>query len=190
VATALNGRWFGFGPDAEFVTALTFAPARTADYRIQVIPGPMAEKRLLPLTYAMQVEELKVELLVNQQLTRKDPSYPRRGGPHKVHIVKLQAGKNYQIDLMSLAFDAYLFLEDADGGLAAQDNDSAGKLNARIVFRPTKSGTYRIVATTFKSGPGAGNFGPYSLRVVENPHAQPSFRRPLRFGSEIPDIPK
>ena len=73
-----------------------------------IIVGPITEKRLAPLTYTTQVAELKPELSVKEQLTAKDPNYPR-GGPHKVHRVKLEAGKTYQIDMSSLTFDRTCF---------------------------------------------------------------------------------
>jgi hypothetical protein len=149
VATAFNGRWFGFGPDAEFVTTLTFAPSRTIEYRILVAVGPVTEQRKAPLTYGTRIVELKLELFVNEQLSKQDPVDRRRGGPYKVHTVKLEAGKSYQIDMVSRDLDAYLFLEDSAAQVLAQDDDSGGGLNARLVFRPAKTDTYRIVATTF-----------------------------------------
>jgi hypothetical protein len=190
VATAIHGRWFGFGPDAEFVTSLTFAPTRTTDYRILVVAGPVVEQRRAPLSFTIQVVELKVELSVTSQLSQKDPPYPGRGGPHKVHSIKLEGGKNYQIDMMSLAFDAFLFLEDSAGNVLTQDDDSGGGLNARIVYRPTKTATYRIVATTFDRTAKAKTAGAYTLRVVENPHAQPKFANPPLSGTSWPIIPK
>jgi hypothetical protein len=190
VATAFNGRWFGFGPDAEFVTNLVFRPARTADYRLLVAVGPLAEQRQTPLTYTTRLVELKVTLSINEQLTRQDPAYPRRGGPHKVHAVKLEAGKSYQIDLVSRAFDAYLFLEDATGKVLAVDDDSGGQLNARILFRPDRTDTYRVVATTFNRAGPAGPAGPYTLTVVENPDAQPRFGSLVPHSGAVPDSPK
>jgi hypothetical protein len=173
VATAFSGRWFGFGPDAEFVTTMTFAPGKTLDYRILVSVGPVAGQRLAPLTYTTRIVELKVELSVQAQLTKQDPVYPRRGGLYKLYTVKLEAGKVYQIDMMSRALDAYLFLEDAAGNLLTEDDDGGENRNARIIFRPSKTATYRVVATTFERAAGAA--GPYTLTVMENPHAQPRF---------------
>jgi hypothetical protein len=61
----------------------------------------------------------------------------------------MSAGKEYVIDLKSTEFDAFLRLEDAGGRQLAQDDDSGGGHDARIVFRPPQDGTYRIVVTTF-----------------------------------------
>jgi hypothetical protein len=178
VLTSTNGRWFGFGPDAEFISNVIFTPQRTANYRILVGMGPVTEKRSAAPKYSTTIVELKMELSVKEQLTSQDPVYPTRGGRHKVHTVKLQEGKNYQIDMISSAFDSYLFLEDSAGKVLMQDDDSGGYPNARIIFRPTKTDTYRIVATTFELAAPDRSPGPYSVTVVENPHAQPAFAPP------------
>jgi Ca2+-binding EF-hand superfamily protein len=69
--------------------------------------------------------------------------------------VKLEAGKTYQIDHMSNAFDAYLYLEDPAGELLAEDDDSGGGLNSRITHRAATTGTYHIIATSLGGRPGA-----------------------------------
>lgn len=189
VARAISGRWFGFGPDAEFVTSLTLTPARTTEYRMAVTVGPTVDQRTAPLTYTMRVVELKVQLTLREQLTKQDPIYPRRGGPHKVHRVKLEAGKTYQIDMMSKTFDTYLFLESPAGKVLLQDDDGGEGLNARMIFRPAKTDTYTIVATTFRAGAGIG-LGLYELTVMENPHAQPKFATPAPAGKYVTEFPK
>jgi Ca2+-binding EF-hand superfamily protein len=83
----------------------------------------------------------------------------------KLFTVKLEAGKTYQIDHVSKALDAYLYLEDSDGDILAQDDDSGGGTNARIVHRATTTGTYRVVATSL-NGKGLGTFS-LSLRALE-----------------------
>lgn len=172
VLTSTTGRWFGFGPDAEFIDTFIFAPQKTADYRILVALGTVTEKRSLPPKYTTTIVELKMELSVKDQLSNKDPIYPGRGGRHKVHPVKFQAGKNYQIDMVSTAFDSYLFLEDTNGTVLQEDDDGGGFPNARIIFRPTKTDTYRLVATTFDKATPDWSPGPYALTVVENANAQ------------------
>jgi len=190
MASAFNGRWFGFGPDAEFVTTLTFAPTRTAEYRVLVGVGTLTEERRAPLDYTTQIVEVKLALSVREQLTKKDPIYPRRGAPHKVHTVQLQADRNYQIDMMSRVFDAYLFLEDSAGNVLSEDDDGGEGLNARIIFRPLKTDTYRIVATTYNRGAPSANPGAYTLTVAENPHGQPRSAPPSWFGKGFQDLPK
>src|SRR5204862_4291710 len=74
----------------------------------------------------------------------------RTGSYRRVHLFSLKAGQLYTIDLMSSAFDAYLRLEDARGLRLAQDDDSGGALNARILYAPPVDGLYRVIATTYR----------------------------------------
>jgi hypothetical protein len=74
---------------------------------------------------------------------------PYKNKKHKLFLFKMEAGKTYQIDMKSKAFDAYLFLEGPDGVLLAQDDDSGGNLNARIIHKATITGIHRIAATYF-----------------------------------------
>jgi serine protease Do len=66
----------------------------------------------------------------------------------KTHTFKMLPGSTYTIDLESADFDAYLRLEDPDGKQIAEDDDSGGKLNSRIVFSPETEGVYRLIVTT------------------------------------------
>ncbi len=161
------------GEKADFETSLVFVPTRTADYRVLVDVGPYS-RPTKGLNYTTALVEQKPLLLVNGELTKDDPIYQPRGAHHKVHTVKLMAGKIYQIDHKSTAFDAYLYLEDPAGKILLQDDDGGGNLNARIVFRPTKNDSYRVIATSL----GANRTGPYTLAVFENPGAQPRFPFP------------
>jgi S1-C subfamily serine protease len=188
LARSANGRWFGFGPDSEFISNLVFAPAVTKDYRILVAVGPLADKRQAPLKYSTHIVELKKELDIEGKVTNQDPIYPARSSRHKVHTVELQEGKTYQIDMISRAFDAYLFVEDAAGQVLTQDDDSGGDHNARIIFRPRKTDTYRIIATTFDPASSAKSVGAYRLTIIENPHAQPGFALGSARGDDLPDI--
>jgi len=81
----------------------------------------------------------------------------------KVFTINMVAGKNYQIDMIKgNDLDPYLRLEDSAGKNLAQDDDSGGNLNARLVFNCTQTGEYRIVATTF-----IGGIGNFTLQVTE-----------------------
>jgi thiol-disulfide isomerase/thioredoxin len=62
---------------------------------------------------------------------------------------------------MSDDFDAFLFLEDPNGKTLAQDDDSGGGLNSRIVHKAASTGEYRIIATTL----GNMEKGKYILQV-------------------------
>ncbi len=162
------------GNNGERVAHLSFTPRKTGHYPVLVSLSPTNVVAKGPLAYTIDITEQKALLSVNDQINNNDPQYPSRPASHfKVYRVKLEANKTYQIDMTS-QFDNYLFLEDATGKVLAADDDSGGNLNARIVFRPTKTDTYRVIATTF----GGGATGPFTLTAIENPGAQPNFGFP------------
>ena len=86
----------------------------------------------------------------NGELVKDDPAF--QAHHYQIFEVTLEAGKIYRIEHRDAGddpkFDPFLFLEDANGNRLAQDDDSAGDLNARIIHKAAKSATYRIVATT------------------------------------------
>jgi peroxiredoxin len=93
-------------------------------------------------------------------LRQDDERDPSRNTPRKVHMVTLNAGQRYTIDMIGNGFDAYLRLEDKAGKELAEDDDSGGGLNAQIVFNCTKDGEYRVICTC----QGNAN-GKYTLTV-------------------------
>lgn len=111
----------------------------------------------------------KLVFTVSSQLTTDDPQdRVRIGSHHKTFKLKMEAGRTYVIDAISSKkdfFDNYLRLEDGAGNQIAQDDDGAGGLNARIVFRCQRSDFYRIIVTSF----GAGQRGSFVLNVRELP---------------------
>jgi hypothetical protein len=97
---------------------------------------------------------------VNDALNQNDGIY--QGRRHKVYTIDLEAGKTYQIDMCSGNFDSYLFFENPGGRLLAQDDDSGGYPDARIIYRATETGKFRIIASHFGNG---GVFGQFTVRV-------------------------
>jgi hypothetical protein len=88
-----------------------------------------------------------------ETLTQQDPKVAQ-GKPAKVYKVKLEAGKEYVIDMKSapgkaamLKHDPYLILLDPQGKQVGQDDDSGGNFDAQIVHRPATAGEYTIQAT-------------------------------------------
>jgi outer membrane biosynthesis protein TonB len=97
-------------------------------------------------------------------LTAADPFDAVRQRSHqKVHELRLVAGKTYQIDMVSNQIDSYLRLEDSARQRLAEDDDSGGFPNAHIIFSCRRTGTYRIICTTFQGGAT----GAYTLTVLE-----------------------
>ena len=95
----------------------------------------------------------------------------------KILTVKLQQGQVYQIDHRSRAFDAYLYLEDPEGNVLAEDDDGGGNLNSRIIHEAAKTGNYRLIATSL----GGGGLGPFALSVRIKVDATPSTGLPPWF---------
>jgi hypothetical protein len=94
---------------------------------------------------------------IDGRLSQDDPKDSVRAACfRRIYSVHLQGGRTYQIDLKSRQFDAYLRLEDGQGTQLAEDDDSGGGLDARIVFNCPLDGTYRIIATSLV--PGIGEF--------------------------------
>jgi hypothetical protein len=95
-------------------------------------------------------------------LEKDDPQYMKKIS--KIFTIEFEADKTYQIDHMSMEFDAYLYLLSPDGKLVlAQDDDGGEGLNSRIVFKAEKAGVYRIVATSL----GGTRTGEFTFTVRE-----------------------
>jgi tetratricopeptide (TPR) repeat protein/S1-C subfamily serine protease len=87
-------------------------------------------------------------------LTVNDPvNCPgKQGCFYKVQSVEFAAGRTYVIEMDKVGasnLDPYLILVGPGGQVVAQDDDSGGSLNARIVYKAPAAGRYRIFATTF-----------------------------------------
>lgn len=85
----------------------------------------------------------------------------RLGKLARVYSINVKAGQTYTIDLSSQDIDCYLYLFNANSKLLAQDDDSGGDLNSRIVIRATQDGVYHIIATSL----GGDETGEFNLRV-------------------------
>jgi hypothetical protein len=104
---------------------------------------------------------------ISDKLTTKDEVEPTRPGCHrKIHKYKMEAGKTYEIRMNHVGMrDPFLRLEDSDGKQLATDDDSGGNLNSLIYHACTKSGEYRIIATSCSPG----DFGDYDLLITPRP---------------------
>jgi len=105
------------------------------------------------------------------QLTLADPiDRVQMQSRCKVFTVNMKAERTYQIDMIRkvdgkagfMQFDPFLRLEDADGNQLMWDDDGGGNLNARIVFRCPRNGTFRVVATSL-----GGLSGAFTLTIAE-----------------------
>lgn len=89
------------------------------------------------------------------RLLNTDAVY-RGGKKHKMLLFQMEAGKTYQIEMSSKAFDSYLFLESPAGKVIAEDDDGGGFPTARIVHKAAETGQFRIACTYF--APAMGDF--------------------------------
>ena len=72
-----------------------------------------------------------------------------------------RAGQRVQIEMRSQQIDSFLILLDPNGNEVAQDDDSGGRPNARIVATLPANGTYLLMANSYQ----AGQAGSYSLKA-------------------------
>ncbi len=100
----------------------------------------------------------KVVLDKKERLAAEDPRVgPREPSAHRAYTLSMDPGSIYTLEMTSKEVDSFLRLEDSAGKQLAADDDSAGDLNARIVFRPSREGAYRIIVATEDAGRG-GSF--------------------------------
>jgi S1-C subfamily serine protease len=106
---------------------------------------------------------------INGRMTADDPKDRIMSGSYcQTHFVRMTPDFAYTIEMYSpngKQLDPYLRVENSAGMELAEDDDSAGNLNSRIVFRPAVEDTYRIIATTFDPG----QTGPYKVVVRQAP---------------------
>ncbi len=144
--------------ETDLNSRLGFVPSATAKYRLVVtsFQGKQTGKYILrwqALQPAGEAKTIKVKLI-------KDS--PKTQGRHtQVHKVKVEAGRWYLIDLISREFDPYLVLRDGQGKVLAQDNDSGGDVNARLLWPSNKGAEWQIQVLAFVPG----TTGAYMLRL-------------------------
>lgn len=158
---AYNDDGGGF-PDARIV----FKATESGDYRIiaTTFGGGKTGKFTLtardkdaavPVGKAIDLKNDKGKATYTGSIADDDPLY--NGKKHKLFTFAMEAGKTYQIDHVSGAFDAFLYLESPDGKVLARDDDGGEGLNSRITYRAEKAGRYRVIATSL-SGQRTGDF--------------------------------
>jgi S1-C subfamily serine protease len=94
----------------------------------------------------------------------------------KTYTFRMKAGSTYTIDMIAYngmgkkkkknpedILDPFLRLESPAGKMLAEDDDSAGNMNSRIVYKAIKDGDYRIVATSF----GGEQTGRFTVNILE-----------------------
>jgi len=129
------------------------------------LPAEIQPERI-NLRNACTCEEVCVEACLYRTgvLTTTDEIDPYIPGARRAaQYVLLEAGRDYIIDMESPDFDAFTRLGDENGAFLQEDDDSAGQLDARMIFTPRKTAYYKLVATTYN----AGKTGRYFFKVWE-----------------------
>jgi hypothetical protein len=75
-----------------------------------------------------------------------------------VWYIQLQVGQRVVIELRSREFDAYLQLLDPAGGKLSEDDDGAGRGDARITFTARETGRHQIIVNNFSDEPDTGRY--------------------------------
>ena len=142
---------------------------KTEDYQIiatTINPGSTGK-------FSLVVKDATGTSILNvaDKLNQNDQGYKPAGNKkHKMFLVEIEAGKSYQIDMKSPAFDSYLYFESPGGKILAQDDDGGGYPSARIIHKATETGKHRIIATHFGGG---GNLGEFTVTVRQTDGAPP-----------------
>lgn len=100
--------------------------------------------------------------IINDRLGPGDNVLPVDNSFFKVYRFEGSAGQQVVIDMRSQEIDPFLILVAPNGRELAQDDDSGGGKNARIVATLPISGTYFLLANSYQ----AGESGTYALRAL------------------------
>jgi len=107
---------------------------------------------------------------IESSLDENDPKDTKRtNSAAKIHKIKLTEGASYEIRMNSTDFDSFLRIEDEGGQELAFDDDGGGFPNARILFVPKKTASYKVIATSFDAG-----LGKYTLTIDQKGGAGPA----------------
>jgi hypothetical protein len=138
------------------VYANTVGRGETGSFNLQVRSSAM-QSMAQPMGMAQQIP---IGTSVSGQLMASDPTMPD-GSHYKLFTFMGNAGQTVQIDMISSAFDSYLYLRDQNGQAITHDDDGGGSLNARIVQQLPYTGMYQILANTLASG----QYGAFTLQL-------------------------
>jgi hypothetical protein len=96
------------------------------------------------------------------QLTQASP-VNSEGRRYALWMFSGVAGQAVQVDMTSNELDSYLILQDEMGNELARNDDGGGGLNSRINYTLPRTGTFRIMAMSFRTS--GVMFGTYTLAL-------------------------
>lgn len=135
--------------------------ANQATAQVGVLPPQLSRQhhQLPPATTPAQAITLGQQLSAN--LAAGDPTLPT-GEATDVYTVELQQGEEIRLEMRAAnqGFDPYLMVVGPTGRYWEND-DSGGTLDSALGLSVPESGTYRVVASTYR----AGMYGDYTLKL-------------------------
>ena len=142
-------------PGTYEVSPSAFAAGETGGYSLTATAVPESSNNCGERTFAMRGISTIAELATGDCTTGGAASYL-----YERYLMVMHAGQTYTISMNSTSFDTYLELGPLNGAAVASNNDANGT-NARIIFTPTVSNFYVIVASSFNTGAS----GAYTLII-------------------------
>jgi hypothetical protein len=150
------------------ICAMSLGGGSTGKFKLIVKDVTVGDPKKKAAVQSTDIKNDKGQGSYAGSLEANDPNY--KGKRHKLLLFPMEAGKTYQIDMTSNAFDSYLFLEDPDQNLLAMDDDGGGYPSARITIKAAKTGKHRIIGTYFGNGTGEFNV---TIRQTDAGNEQP-----------------
>ena len=138
--------------------------------------APLVAQQLPTMFDEQQAKKLNLNGLVeiDGNLGSESKVLPVDNSYYDLYAFEGKAGQQIYIDMSSEQIDSYLILLNSNGQELAQDDDSGGEKNARIVITLPENGTYKLLANSYE----AGDSGEYKLKIeaVSSP-IRPFFER-------------
>ena len=123
---------------------------------------------------------------INGELSANDTQ--RRSGKYEdVYLIQGRQGDRVDLRLMSDAFDPYLVV-NGPGGFSMSNDDEEGQsesTNSRLVLQLPADGTYRISATSFRSGETGAYRIQASVPAANVAVSRPQPAAPIRIGQVV-----
>jgi hypothetical protein len=149
-----------------------FSPPKSQEYTLTVTPtigfGTQPPEGLLDYTVTLKTIKLDDTPILKKgdKLTANEPKYQKsfnKSSHFKAYLLTMKAGQTYLIDMVrsdaaGSSLDPYLYLENPKMNIVAQDDDSGGNLNARILYRATMDGEYQIIASGLSERSSVGDY--------------------------------
>lgn len=120
-------------------------------------PTPMAQPMAMPVPGPGEMGNIAMGQTANGRLEEGDRTMTD-GTWADIWQFQGQSGQSVTIELRSSEFDTYVQLLDGNGNRLAEDDDSLGDLDSRVIFRLPSTGMFQIVVNNFGDTRRAGAY--------------------------------